>query len=53
MIVDDVHTKVSINIMHQSQEGEIGTAGDPLCDVDAKTSADTLADRRESLRDTD
>ena len=54
MIVGNVHTKVFINMMHQSQaEGEIGKAGDPLCDVDAKTSADTLADRREILRDTD
>ena len=54
MIVGDVHTKVFINMMHQSQaEGEIGKAGVPLCDVDAKISADTLADRREILRDTD
>ena len=54
VIVGDVHTKVFINIMHQSQAvGEIGKAGDPLCDVDAKTSADTLADGRQSMRDTD
>ena len=50
----DVNTKAFINTMHQSQaEVEIGTAGDTLCDVDAKASADTLADSRESLRDTD
>ena len=54
MIVGDVHTKVFSNMMHQSQAvGEIGTAGDRLCDVDAKTSADTLADGRQSMRDTD
>ena len=54
MIVGDVNTKAFINTMHQSQaEVEIGTAGDTLCDVDAKASADTLADSRESLRDTD
>ena len=50
MIVGDAHTKVFINMMHQSQpEVEIATACDPLCDVDAKTSAKTLANRRESL----
>ena len=54
MIVGDVNPKAFINTMHQSQtEVEIGTAGDTLCDVDAKASADTLADSRESLRDTD
>ena len=54
MIVGDVNTKAFINTMHQSQaEVEIGKAGDTFCDVDAKTSADTLPDSRESLRDTD
>lgn len=40
--------------MHQSQaEVEIATPGDTLRDVHAKAFADTLADSRESLRDTD
>ena len=39
--------------MHQSQaEVEIGTPGDTLRNVDAKATADTLADSRESLQDT-
>ena len=50
----DVHNKAFINTMHQSQaEVEIATPGDTLRDFDAKASADTLADSRESLRDTD
>ena len=50
----NVNTEAFINTMHQSQaEVEIGTAGDTLCNVYAKASADTLADSRESLRDTD
>ena len=54
MIVGDVDTKAFINTMHQSQaEVEIATPGDTLRDFDAKASADTLADSRESLRDTD
>ena len=39
--------------MHQSQaEVQIDTPGDTLRDLDAKASADTLADSRVSLRDT-
>ena len=54
MIVGDVDTKAFIKIMHQSQaEVEIATPSDTLRDVDAKAFADTLADSRESLRDTD
>ena len=47
-------TKAFVNTMHQSQaEMQISTPGDTLRDVDAKASADTLADSRVSLRDTD
>ena len=54
MIVGDVDTKAFIKIMHQSQaEVEIATPSDTLRDVDAKAFADTLADSRQSLRDTD
>ena len=54
MIVGDVDTKAFIKIMHQSQaEVKIATPGDTVRDVDAKAFADTLADSRESLRDTD
>ena len=54
MIVGDVGTKAFIKTIHQSQEEvEIATPGDTLRDVDAKAFADTLADSRESLRDTD
>ena len=54
MILGDVDTKAFINTMHQShKELEIGTSGDTVRDLDAKASADTLADSRESLRDTD
>ena len=53
----DVHTKAFTNTMHQSQaEVEIETPGDTLrCDLDvnAEASTDTLADSRESLRETD
>ena len=54
MIVGHVDTKAFINTMHQSQaEVEIVTPGDTLRDVEAMASADTLADSRESFRDTD
>ena len=50
----DVDTKAFIKIMHQSQaKVEIATPGDTLRNVHAKAFADTLADSRESLRDTD
>ena len=42
-----------INTMHQSKvEVVIATPGHALADVDAKASANTLADSRERLRDT-
>ena len=54
MIVGDVETKAFISTIHQSQaEVEIETPGYTLRDVDAKASANTLADVRESLPDTD
>ena len=54
VIVGDVDTKAFITTMHQSQtEVEIATPGDDLRDVDAKGSADTLADSPESLQNTD
>ena len=49
-----MQTKAFINMKHQSQaEVEIVTPGETLRDLDAKASADTLADSRESFRDTD
>ena len=54
MIVRNVDTKAFIKTMHQNQaEVKIGTPGDTLRNLDAKASADTLADSQESLRDTD
>ena len=54
MIVRDVDTKAFINTMHQSQAVVyIEEPGDTFRDVDAKASVDTLADSRESLRDTE
>ena len=54
MIVGDVDTKAFIKTMHQNQEQvEIETPGDTLRNLDAKASADTLAESGESLRDTD
>ena len=47
-------TKAFINTKHQSQaQVQIATLGETLHDVDAKASADTLADSPESLQETD
>ena len=47
-------TKAFINTKHQSQaQVQIATLGETLRDMDAKASADTLAQSPESLRDTD
>ena len=49
-----VDTKAFMKTMHQSQASvQIETPGDTLRDVNAKASADTVADSPESLRDTD
>ena len=49
-----VDTKAFIKTMHQSQASvQIETPGDTLRDVNAKASADTLADSPKSLPDTD
>ena len=54
MIVGDVDTKAFIKTMHQNQaQVEIRTPGDTLRNLDAKASADTLAESGESLRDTE